>query len=177
MPDEKNELMTTKDVQREWPDDRQIDNSIFSLHVIGKEPRVHKTDLVQFRGRFIKGYLHASCPNTSPPDYYQEQDWLDEDCSVILSNHLLKEKPEHVLGLFQHDELGLDDWAKERIAKAIWQNLAWRKKLPNEVSGSDRLWQIWQQECERHFPEDARLTIRQKYEARLNGDGAHSTME
>jgi len=81
---------------------------------------------------------------------------LDTDCAIVLANHLLKEPIKHLLGLFQYDEIGLRDWAKERVAKAIWSNLEWQEELPRRLAtATPRLRQIWKLECESFFPTEA----------------------
>jgi hypothetical protein len=66
----------------------------------------------------------------------------------------------HVLGLFQHDEIGLEDWAKERVAKAIWSNLEWQERIPRELAAaSPHMQQIWNRECLRFFPKEAQQKV------------------
>jgi len=150
----------TGDPQRDWPDEKPIETSIFSPVIVGKPPAVDRLDLVQFRGKFIKAYLYVTQPDTNPPPDYQQDEWLHNDCAIALGNHLLKEPLKHVLGLFQHDELALRDWSKRRVANAIWANLAWQEELPRRLAGaSPRLQQIWNQECAEYFPDMAREKV------------------
>jgi len=148
------------DPQLEWPDNKLIDKSIYYPVIDGKPSCVNKQDLVQYRGRFIKGYLSIIAPNTNLPMPYEEEEWLDADCTIVLSNHLLKESLKHVLCLFQHDEIGLEEWSKRRIANAIWSNLEWQEELPRRLaSASPRLQQIWNQECAKYFPDIAQEIV------------------
>jgi hypothetical protein len=90
-----------------------------------------------------------------------QDEWLDSGCSIVLGNHLLKEPLKNLLGLFQTDEIGIRDWAKEKIATAIWQNLEWQEELPRRIAASSpRLKQIWNQECAEFFPQNARDEVR-----------------
>jgi hypothetical protein len=145
------------DIQREWPGDKPIDLSIYYPVIIGKPSSVFKADLVQFRGKFIKGYLCATLPDVNPPPHHMQNEWLDSGCSIVLANHLLKEPIENVLGLFHTDEIAIRDWAKEKIATAIWQNLEWQEELPRRIAASSpKLKQMWNQESAEFFPQEAR---------------------
>ena len=155
-PEIKVPLATGIDLQREWPDDRPIILSSFHPVIAGKPPCVFKDDVVQFRGKFIKAYLYVTLPNVSPPPHHMQDEWLDSRCSIVLANHLLKEPLKNLLGLFQSDEIAIRDWAKEKIATAIWQNLEWQEELPRRIAASSpRLKQIWNQECAECFPQEA----------------------
>lgn len=122
-----------------------------------KSPRVDEDILRQMHGEKIKAYLHKTLPDINPPDQYAQDEWLRAQCSVILANVLAKEPLAIVLGIFQDDEIALRDWAKEKVAAAIWQNLEFQEELPRRITGSPpRLQQIWHQECAPHFPPDAR---------------------
>ena len=150
----------TVDHQRDWPADKPIDKSIFYRFMEGKPPCVNKLDLVQNKGKFIKGYLHTTQPDINPPPYSQQDEWLNAECAIVLANHLLKETMNHVLGIFQDDEFGLRDWAKERVAKAIWSNLEWQEEFPRRlVDATPRMHQIWNQECMRFFPQAAQQKV------------------
>jgi len=144
----------------ERPDNKSIDLSIFHKVIIGKPPCVHKNDVVQFQGQFIKAYLHVTLPDVNPPPQYMQDEWLDADCAVVLANILAKESLKTLLGIFQDDAIALRDWAKEKVAAAIWQNKELQDELPRIIATSlPRFQQIWHQECEKYFPPEAQEKV------------------
>jgi hypothetical protein len=148
------------DPEREWPANKPINLAMFHKVITGKPPCVHKQDVVQFRGIFIKAYLHVTLPDWNPPPQHMQDEWLDAVCSVVLANHLAKEPLQVLLGVFQDDALALRDWAKEKVAAAIWQNLELQEELPRTIAASSpRLRQIWHQECVKYFPSEAREKV------------------
>lgn len=63
--------------------------------------------------------------------------------------------------------MALRDWAKEKVAGAIWQNLSLQDTLPHAiVSSSLPIQQIWTQKCEKYFPPDAREKVAQAIKKR-----------
>ena len=128
--------------------------------VIGTAPCVYKDLLRKMTYVVSKAYPHATLPDINPPPQYVQDEWLDPDCSVVLANVLAKERLEILFGIFQDDAIALRDWAKERVAAAIWQNLELQDKLPRIIAASSpRCQQIWHQECAKYFPPEAQEMV------------------
>lgn len=105
-------------------------------HVGGREPKVYKDKICLFRGRKLKGYLHATLPNENPPASYVVDDWLDENCAEVLGKHLALTSLSEILAILRDDNLNLPDWANQKVIAAMWDNLDLREKLARELGSA-----------------------------------------